>query len=63
MKQKYNAIIFFSPEMAILPRKYRNITQLENFLIYAQKTGGWYVNLYNAKDRKFELRKYLKNDF
>ena len=63
MKQKYNAIIFFNPEMAITPRKYRNITQLENFLIYAKKSGGWYVNLYNAKDRKFELRKYLKNDF
>ena len=63
MKQKYNAIIFFSPERAILPRKYRNITQLENFLIYAKKSGAWYVNLYNAKDRKFELRKYLKNDF
>jgi hypothetical protein len=63
MKQKYNAIIFFNPDMAILPRKYRNISQLENFLNFAQKSGGWYVNLYNAKDKKFEQRKYLKNDF
>lgn len=63
MNRKYNAIIFFKPEMAILPRKYRNISQLEKFLIYAKKSGGWYINLYNAKDRKFEARKYLTNDF
>jgi hypothetical protein len=63
MQTKFNAIIFFSPEMAITPRKYRNISQLQNFLNYAKKSGGWYVNLYNAKDKKFEARKYLKNDF
>ena len=63
MNSKYNAIIFFNPETAISPRKYRNISKLENFLNYAKKCGGWYVNLYNAKDRKFEARKYLKSDF
>jgi len=63
MPLKYNAIIFFIPGTTIMPRKYRNISQLENFLKYAAKSGGWYVNLYNAKDRKFEQRKYLRNDF
>jgi len=63
MTKKYNAIIFFDPITGINPRKYRNITKLQNFLNFALKSGGQYVNLYSALDRKFEARKYLKNDF
>jgi hypothetical protein len=55
----YNAIIFYAPEMGIKPKKYRNISKLDNFLKFARNSGGWYVNLYNAIDKKFEARKYV----
>jgi hypothetical protein len=52
-------IIFFKPESGIQPRKYRNINKVDNFLLFAQKCGGWYVNLYDKKTAKFEARKYV----
>jgi hypothetical protein len=58
-KKTYNAILFFPPERGIRPRKYRNISKLDNFLKFARNSGGWYVNLYNAIDRKFEAREYV----
>ena len=58
-KQVFNAIVFFKPETGKKPRKYRNITKLPNFLKFALISGGWYVNLYNGKDKKFERREYL----
>lgn len=63
MIKTFNAIIFFDQNAKIQPRKYRNITKIDNFLKFALKSGGLYVNLYNAKDRKFEARKWLRNDF
>ena len=61
-KQTFNAIIFFPAADAIYPRKYRNITKLQNFLKFALNSGGWYVNLYDAKTRKFERREWLRRD-
>lgn len=55
----YTAIIFFKPDTGIQPRKYRNINNIENMLKFALKSGGWYVNLYNKIDKKFERREYL----
>jgi hypothetical protein len=55
----YNAIIFYAPEMGIKPKKYRNISKLDNFLKFALKDGGTYVNLYFAIDAKFSHREYL----
>lgn len=63
MGKLFTAIIFFKPERELKPRKYRNINNLENFLKFAEKSGGWYVNLYCKRSAKFEARKYLKNDF
>ena len=62
MSKLYTAIIFFKPETGIQPRKYRNINNPENFLKFALKSGGWYVNLYCKRSAKFEARRYLKND-
>lgn len=62
MTKSYTAIVFFQ-DQETKPRKYRNITRLENFLNFARKSGATYVNLYSTKDRKFEARKWLKNDF
>ena len=55
----YTAIIFFKPETGIPPRKYRNINNIQNMLKFALKSGGWYVNLYCKKTKKFEVREYL----
>ena len=63
MKQIFTGIIFYDPQTNKRPRKYRNISHLENFLKFAQKEGGWYVNLYFKKDAKFSPRRYLRNDF
>jgi len=45
------------------PRKYRNITNLAKFADFAAKSGGWYMNIYDQKSGKFEVRKWLKSDF
>lgn len=55
----YTAIFFYKPETGILPKKYRNINNVENMLKFAEKSGVWYVNLYCKRTRKFEARKYL----
>ena len=63
MNKLYTAIVFFPENLGIAPRKYRNISNLENFAKFAQKSGGWYMNLYDKRSAKFEARRYLKNDF
>ena len=55
----YTAIIFFKTESGIMPRKYRNINNVPNFLKFALKSGGWYVNLYDKRSKEFEVREYL----
>jgi hypothetical protein len=58
MAQKlYTGIIFFQD--AQTPRKYRNISNLENFAKFGTKLGGWYVNLYCKSSGKFEHRMYF----
>lgn len=57
------AIIFFKPETGITPRKYRNINNVQNFLKFATKSGGWYVNLYCKTTRKFEAQEQLTEAF
>lgn len=59
-KTIFNAIIFFYPDLEIQPRKYRNISNMANFENFAQKSGGWYINVYFQKDRKFSHRIYLQ---
>jgi len=55
----YTAIIFFKPDTGIQPRKYRNVNNINNLLKFALKSGGWYVNLYDKKTKKFEHREYV----
>lgn len=59
MNSLKTAIIFFKPEKNMRPRKYRNISNLSNFLKFALNSGGWYVNLYDKESKKFEGRKYV----
>lgn len=55
----YTAIIFFSEEKNIQPRKYRNINNLDNFMRFADKQGGLYVNFYFKKNKAFYCRLWL----
>ena len=62
MTKLFTGIIFYKPDTGITPRKYRNINNVENFLKFALKSGGWYVNIYDKRSAKFEARRYLKID-
>ena len=62
-KEIYTAIIFFKYSENKNPIKYRNIVNIEKFLIYAKNSGAWYANIYFKKDKKFAYRQYLTNDF
>jgi hypothetical protein len=56
-KTIYTGIIFFQD--AQTPRKYRNISNLENLTKFGKKIGAWYVNLYSKTSGKFEQRMYF----
>lgn len=58
-KQLFTGIIFYPAASQKRPRKYRNINNVSNFLKFALKTGGWYVNLYDKETRLYCGRKYL----
>lgn len=58
----YTAIIFFPELEKKDPYKYRNITQVDNFMKFAKKIGGHYVNLYEKKTRKFYCRVWLNKE-
>ena len=62
-KPIYSATIFFGPNSGRRPRKYRKVTNLAKFADFAANLGGWYINLYDQKSGKFEVRKWLKSDF
>jgi hypothetical protein len=55
----YNAIVFFKPETNKKVRKYRNISNLPNFIRFVQGLDAWYINFYDAKSRNFYKRMYL----
>lgn len=55
----YNAIVFFKPESKIKTRKYRNISQIDNFYKYCIREGAWYVNVYDATNKSYIKRQYF----
>lgn len=55
----YTGIIFFEDFKLISPKKYRNINDIDNFINFARKVGGDYVNLYEKKTRKYYCRVYM----
>lgn len=58
MGQKlFTGIIFFKDGQT--PRKYRNISNLENLAKFGLKIGAWYVNLYCKSSGKFDRRVYF----
>jgi len=57
----YTAIVFFSPFLKQLPRKYRNIRDTQNFERFCRQklNGAVYYNLYNKNTKEFVRREYL----
>jgi hypothetical protein len=58
MNTLFTCIVFFKPEKNIRPRKYRNC-KLDTFTAYCQRSGAWYVNVYDQK--KYMLNEYIYN--
>lgn len=58
-KKLLSATIFFNPG-TLRPRKYRNISKQNNFLLFAKKSNGIYVNFYDQKTGVYLHRIYLK---
>lgn len=58
-KKLLSATIFYEPG-TLRPRKYRNISIKENFVMFAKKTNGIYINFYDQKTKVYLYRIYLK---
>jgi hypothetical protein len=58
-KQLLSATIFFTPG-TLRPRKYRNISRQDNFIMFAKKSNGIYINFYDQKTKEYKHRVYLK---
>jgi hypothetical protein len=56
----YTCILFFSKESSQNARKYRNVSCLRRFYLFAQLLGGEYFNVYCKKDKSFVERVYIK---
>jgi hypothetical protein len=58
MKQYYTVIIFFYKYKQIAPRKYHNISNIENFKQFAATSGADYFNCYDKVTKQFKGRYY-----
>jgi hypothetical protein len=58
-KKLLSATIFYQPE-TLRPRKYRNISRQDNFVMFAKKSNGIYINFYDQKTKVYLYRIYLK---
>lgn len=54
----YSAIVFMLDNTPA--RKYRNISNINNFTNFARSIGADYFNLYEKTTRKFQERIYIK---
>ena len=54
MPQKlFTCIIFFPLEIKPTPSKYRNITNIIKFTLFAKSIGATYINVYEKINRQF----------
>ena len=58
-KRLYTAIVFMK-DINEQPRKYRNISNLNNFRLFVDKINGSYYNLYDKTTKLFVERIYIK---
>lgn len=57
-KQLFTAIVFFSPETGIRPRKYRNV-DVPSFTRFAARSGAVYFNVYDPVKKTYLRRVYI----
>ena len=57
-KKDYNMIVFMSDGSN--PRKYRKITDINDFYRFADRMGGNYFNVYDRTTKLFVERIYIK---
>jgi len=58
-KRLFTAIVFMK-DINEQPRKYRNISNLNNFRLFVDKINGSYYNLYDKTTKLFVERIYIK---
>jgi hypothetical protein len=58
-KKLLSATIFYQPG-TLRPRKYRNISRQDNFVMFAKKSNGIYINFYDQKTKVYLYRIYLR---
>jgi len=58
-KRLFTAIVFMIDKND-QPRKYRNISNLNNFRLFVDKINGSYYNLYDKTTKLFVERIYIK---
>lgn len=56
-KTLYTAIVFF--EDGAMPRKYRNISNINTFINFCKKINASYFNLYYKETKQYAERVYL----
>ena len=56
----YTAICFFHRDSNLPPHKYRNISRLDKFQIFAKKQGYLYINIYDKITSKFIQRIWIE---
>jgi len=56
-KTLYTAIVFF--EDKAMPRKYRNISNINSFITFCKKINANYFNLYYKETKQYAERIYL----
>jgi len=57
-KTLYSAIVFMTDNTPA--RKYRNISNINNFINFARSINADYINIYEKTTRKFQERIYIK---
>ena len=60
MKKKLLSATIFYTTGTLRPRKYRNISRQDNFIMFAKKSNGIYVNFYDQDTKVYLYRVYLK---
>lgn len=57
-KTLYSAIVFMADNTPV--RKYRNFSNINNFINFARSINADYINIYEKATRKFKERIYIK---
>jgi hypothetical protein len=60
-KQLLSATIFFGMNSTLKPRKYRNISNKNSFIRFAESINVWHINFYCQKTNVFIERYYIRH--